>query len=80
MRPGMRPLTASTFPRPVRVTDERGAEHDGWVRAAQRDLVTGRWRGFVDYIDRDDRRTGGHYLLWVDQECIRLRPDGQGAG
>ena len=60
------------FPRAVRVRDERGV-HDGYVLAARRDPVTGRWRGFVDYTDRTDHRTGGHYLHWVDQDRIMRR-------
>ena len=63
----------SGFPRPVQVRDDRGW-HEGFVRAARRDPVAGRWRGFVDYIDRSDVRTGGHYIQWADQDCIQPRP------
>ena len=59
------------FPRRVQVRDDRGW-HDGWVEAARRDESMGRWRGFVDYIDRSDL-TGGHYIQWADQDRIRPR-------
>ena len=60
------------FPRPVQVRDSRGW-HDGWVLAARRDAESGRWRGYVDHIDRSDQVTGGHYLQWADEDRIAPR-------
>ena len=66
-------LVEADFPRAVQVRDDRGW-HDGFVRAARRDQVTGRWRGYVDYVDHSDLRTGGHYIQWADEDRIRARP------
>ena len=64
------------FPRPVWVLGEDGRRHGGWVLAARRDPGSGRWRGFVDYTDRDDHRTGGHFLHWLDEGQLLARSGG----